>query len=1181
VVDPLGAAVGASLLDSTLGRLLGTGGRIARKTSFSWRIAYRAHAAAKELGYVISLKQLRSITRQKVVKDAVKWQRPTDVAEAKSLLAQIRSIRVGAADPSANELFELVRTGYLGAAEQVDRDLGIREEVRATLHLLTVNGGSGAPLWRANASKIPPFLAADAEALRDLYGSAVERVVHEIANADDRPALLRSWAAARPDWLPCEGRVFGWLGEVSFEVDAPDAARRWFDDAISAGAVPIEYWRVRRAIVELDAPHGEAVAIGADMADHPLVRALTAPDFGERLAQSRLWPTQSNTQASLRMSLIVENLLSMLDFDEAIRTGTEAFESDGFSGAGTHAVEAYMRRSAYQPGAHASDLSAGLALALRIRDARRSWGVSSGVVLSKAIKASTMLSDVDRALTLSRRPEATPEEATHPDVRREAVVVMTLLDNVRGAREMVDDATPLWIRLQVESKEAELLGEQDRANNLLAGAIDAADDPNQKAPLCFRLASRGVLHPFVESMRELNPDTVADLELVAALVNGESGAEERARQLASERATVAISLIEYFELSGRRRDVIFTAERAAAKWADPDLWLRAARTLHLEGRYSDAIDRASKALESGGAAWGSRSSAFIVQIEAATAKGDWTTAIASTQSLIRLQPRSADAHWALVRLRRNSGDVDQAYRDWRAGPKLDPRSPEEAALWFDFFRVHGSEVATLQHLFTIATRFAAHQQLRNLALGALLGAPSLAEPIGELNFGTLLAQFEATYPGQHGVRKIQLGEDAEGPEIVEAIQAAIGPKDESRQALLAAVSAGSLPVGFSSHYLGRHVAEMLNLLHKSPRFAGSLSPGEQDKAIAAALEVGAVADVTALFTLTLLSEEHSGVLAARFPGLVTTSEQMLDASAARESFNRDPGGSLFHGTENGKMSFRRSDPIEHEVQRLNSVRLVEWFRRSNRQAGRPLVSEIAKTLESDDDTWMTALDLAARTDTPLWCDDAATRAVATEAGALVFDTPSLVAYLRRKGTISESLGNALDVDLIHNGTVGVAYREAVFDAVGRLDQMAPQGLAIAIRHGGPGHAQDKINFIVRAMGAVIALPDQVATWAGVAFKYLGDITSDASSAHDNRVIFLNGLLIQPWLSPSSLTFIVGAARAEVGPGWDDVFRDAFQRMLSQVSIQTDGQTAAKFALALTAGLEENERRLALAVIMAP
>ena len=100
-----------------------------------------------------------------------------------------------------------------------------------------------------------------------------------------------------------------------------------------------------------------------------------------------------------------------------------------------------------------------------------------------------MLSDVDRALSLSRRPEATPEEVRHPDVRREAVVVMTLLHNVRGAREMLDDATPSWIRLQVESKEAELLGEQDRANDLLAQAIDCADDPNQKAPLCFRLAS--------------------------------------------------------------------------------------------------------------------------------------------------------------------------------------------------------------------------------------------------------------------------------------------------------------------------------------------------------------------------------------------------------------------------------------------------------------------------------------------------------------------------------------------------------------------------------------------------------------------------------------------------------------------------------------------------------------------
>jgi len=1178
--DPVGATVVGTIAE----KVSQVAARIVNKFTFSRRVARRARAAAADDGYSISLKNLRRLTRQKVVKIAMRRQPAVLTPELRNLFSGIQAKHTVGDHPTADQVLSYLRTGYLSAADQVERDLGVRDEMKAGFASLLVDGATREALWRSNLALLFPPLAADAVTLRELYGDGVVKLIHEVAHAGDRTTLLSSWAVARPEWFPAEGRVFGWLGELSFEIGASDTALTWFDAAIDAGAVPIEYWRVRRMLADPHASPEERGKFVEEIADHPLVLAFTAPEFAERLAHIRSWARASAMQTSLQKTLIVENLVSLLELDEAISTGVAAFEKESLTGPGTNAVEAFLRRSGQQPGAHASDLSAGLSLALRIRDSRRKWGLSSGVIVAKAVKATLMLSDIDGALKLSQPPESTESEAAHPEVRQEAVVAMTLMDNIEGARALFDAATPNWVRLQLEAREAELLGDQAKANELLTEAIEVVEDQNRKLSLVFRLACRGIVHPFADTIRVLNPDVVLNLELVAALFNREPGSEERARHSAVEQPTVAFSLIEFFETAGRRRDLVFIAEQAAAVWADPDLWLKAARAYFLEGQYSQAIDRAAKALDAGGSAWGSRAGAYSVQIEAASSNGDWATAAVTAQSLIRLRPDSQDAHWALVRIRRSSGDRDLAYRDWKAGPSLSPRTPHEASIWFELFRFHGSDMATLQEFFEVANQFSASEQVRNLALGALLMAPRLTEQIGDLNFNTLLAQFERDYPGQQGVRMIKLGDDAEPSDILAALQEAFGPRDADRDALNSmmnnGIRDGTLPVGFVAAQNARQVSELLNLLHQAPRFAGSPNVGDQSADIEEALKAGVIADVTSLFTLSVLTEEHAGLLAAKFPRLIATSEQMLDASSARESFNRTPGGSLNVGG-GGEPVFQRTDPIEHEVQRLNGIRLVEWFRRADRQAGLPLTSNIAKEVaDGDGSVWLTALDLAARTGVPLWCDDAATRTVAKEAGARTFGTPGLVEYLRRSGSVGEEVADDLDVDLVRNWTVGVAYRSSVFEEVGRLDQMAPQALAIAIRHGGSDHADEKVGFIVRAMGAVVDFPDQLSGWAAVGIRYLGQIAGAADSALDNRITFLHLLLIQPWMSPSRLLFIFNAGREEIGDDWSQVFAGAFQLLLTKVAQSTDHATASRFGLALTGNLAEDERQIALSVILA-
>lgn len=1177
MTDPVGSA----LADSAIGKVLGVFDAMYKRASFTWRVARRAREAAGEDGYTVSLKALRLITRRKVVKAAVKSQRSADVAETMRLLADVRAERDDGTRLSPEQLFKLLRLGYLSAAEQVDRDLAIRDELNAGFQELILTGGSREALWHANRKELSPPLATDADRLRRHHGDGIDRLVQELVHAPDRAETLRSWAKTRPTWLTDEGRVLGWLGEFSFEVDARDAALLWFDGAVREGAVPIAYWKVRRMLVDGSLSDQDKIDSLADVADHPLVAAVTRGQFDERLHLVQSWSTETMVQASLRASLITQFLVDLVRFDEAIEFGRAAFIDESFFGAGIHAVEAYLRRSGYQPGAHAQDLTEAFALALRIRDARRGWGMSSGSPTAKAIRAAIMLSDPERAFALARPPQATEAEAAHPDVRREAAIAMALLGDVQQANEFIDEQTPEWVRLQIESREAELLDEQDRANELLSQSIAATDDWNEKARLCFRLAMRGVVHPFVEQLRESNTETVDELELTASLYARQPGAEEQARARILERPTLAFSLISYFEATGRRKDVIFVAEQAAQKWSDPELWLKAARSLLLEGESAQAIDRAAKALEVGGASWGSRADAYIVQIEAASTAGDWASALVSAQALVRSRPKSESARWALVRVQRSSGDLDQAWAAWKAGdPPPRPRDETEASVWFDFFRLHGSGMATLREFFEVVNEFAQFQQVRNLALGALSFAP-LTEEVGELNAYALLEKFEREYPGEkHAMWKVTVDLD-EPDTILQQLEAAAGPRNEQLQVLDEHIRRGTFPIGLAARAAGKHVAEVLSIRHKSPRFAGSLQVDDQQQVVEKAVASGALVDVTALFTLALLSEDDGNLLAAKFTRLISTSEQMLDASATREAFRRDVEGVLHPSSGDQDAYFRLDDPIERDVQRQKSGRLVEWFRRTERRSAHPISSDIAKRLGLGDDVWLTALDLAARTGMPLWCDDAATRLVAKEAGAQSFGTPALVEYLRRTGVISGDDANDVDADLIHNWVVGVAYRDDVFERAGVLDQLTPQGLAAAILHGGSDHALDKVNFMLRAMSAVTATPDQVADWAAVAFKYLSDIAGTPEAGFDNHIKLIHSLLVQPWMTPSCLLFVVNAGRAEVASRWAEAFREGFRRMFTQVVQQTDRPTAGGFALALIADLGPAERQLALEAVLAP
>jgi tetratricopeptide (TPR) repeat protein len=1164
--------------DSAAGKLLGLFGGALRRATFSWRVAKRAHDDARTEGYNVSLKALRLVTRQEIVKSALRSQDPADVGATKELLRKVVAKNTNGTCLSPDDLFSLLRTAYLGASEQVDRDLAIRVEMGAGFDATISTGSSRESLWRANLAKIPPPYALDLQELRAQYGDGIDRLLQELVHTSNRAETLRSWALSRPNWLPRGGSVLGWLGEFSEDVDARDAALTWFIAAVAEGAMPLAYWVVRRTLADSRMSDEEKLSLMTAFSDNPLVSAVSTGNREDRLEQVRSWTSESAVQSNFRATLISRFLVDLVRFDEAIAFGENEFNERSFHGAGIYAVEAYLRRSSYRAGNHAADVNAGLALALLIRDKRRNWGVSSGLATAKAARAAIMLTDPERAIALTQPPEATHLEADYPEVRNEAVLALLLVGDLTSAGEMVNQQTPSWIRLQIESQNADLTDDRDTANALLSRAIDSVDEWSEKARLSLRLASRGLVHPFVKLLREDNPEIAEEIELVAALNAQAPGAEDRARARVLARPALAFPLFELFEAAGRRRDVIFVAEQVAQTWSDPEMWLKAARVLLVEGEYAKASDRATKALDVGGESWGNKAGAYQVQIEAATSTGDLASALHSARAYVRLRPDSAAARWILIRVQRMSGDLDQAYLDWRDGGSPPPSTEIEALIWLELFRLHGSGVSTLQGFEKVVDQFASSKQVRNIALGALTFAP-LTEERGLLNVSSLLERFEREYPEEkHAIWRITI--DSEHPsQILSELDAAVAPRQEQFAAIDEGVRNGTIPIGLAANPAGKHVAEVLNLRHKAPRYAGSPQLSAEFDAVQRGISVGVAADVTALFTLSLLTEPHGNLLVAKFPRVVGTSEQMLDASAAREKFGRGAGGVFYPSSESQNASFKEDDPIERAVQAQNVERLIGWFRRTERLSGLPLSTAIAKRLSDGDDVWLATLDLAARMDIPVWCDDRATRIVAAEAGARSFGTPALVEFLRTSAQLSNEVADDLDADLVHNWNVGLVYRESAFVKARALDQFAPQGTAAAILHSGAEHGREKIEFMASAMSALTSTPDQVAEWASVAFRYLGDVWGSAEDSFDSQAELLSALMLQLWMTPSCLVFIANAGRAELGAQWSVIFQSGFRRMFVQKVGHTDRSTASQYALALSAELGTVERQLALEVVM--
>jgi len=1147
---------------------------VARNATLDWRIVADVVTRARAQSVRVSKKQLRAALNQFDVFEAVMSGNAAGVA----VIEKLDRVECNGWDsPSSSILLPLLRTAAVRQVSIQESQGMLHEEIAR----LRESMEASADVPRDPTITFPQPLRDDLAHLRDAFGDdVIRRMSDALASIEQRPQLLKDWLESRPNWLPESEQIDGWLGLLAQSADMPDLSREWIERALAAGASPRAYWMTM--IATIGRSPEAAIAYLEPVRGYPLVEAVLTENSAElREDQLLKWKPTTQMQRALWCSMRAQQQLESGRLDEAIETGLSGFRDYGFGTAGLVGARAMMARSSIPgTGALIANLVAARALALDVRDARRVAGMLSAEAIVIAIHASLLLMDTRRAcalFTAAPEGEATGLEAEHSQVREAGVAVLCQLGELSKAKEMLADDATSAVALQVRAREAEMQGNEDAATRLWSDAVGAVDDWNEKTSLCFLLALRGIVHPFVEELRGIYSDIATEVDTVAHLFQRRPGAEARAAAEALDNPRIARALSKYYSDNERSSESLRLAEHSARRWGDPDEWLNAARIYLRRGMHEKAIDRARRAAKAGGSAWGDHVRAAQIEVEATHRMGDWDEAVAASRALVALDPDSSEAAWSLIVALKHAAEDDQAFLEWRG---LDvcrvPDTAWHAVLWLDLYQRHGTAMAPFSEVLAISLRFSNDEQVRRMTVGALLLAP-LDELDSEVGVVELAEQFHTDFPEGPKLLQTVHAESDDGAALLAALdQAAGGPRQPSELDRHAAF--GTMPVGLISMFARRGFAQSLIERRNVARFAGRGDwNDESSEAVAAALQRGAALDTTAALTLAMLPADLSEQI-ARFPAaLFGTYTQLRDAHDAARELGKD-GGVFFPSTESRGAFFYEPSEDERSKRRDLVQKVITQLRLTERTDPPKLAipeRDIADLLGP----WSEAIARAAEEQVPLWCDDAATRIIAELAGVSAFGTPELVEYLRIAARITEEQATAIDAALIMQHLVGVRFRKSTWDLAASLDSSRPSALAQAIEFGGPSHADEKIGYALRAMGRCADEPEALREWSATVTRYLLSIGGDETGDVDNLATFCNLLLVAPWSRPHHLPFLFEGIRSSCGDRWYAALRKAFADLWSAVRGTVAADFAASYLMGLLRDLPDEERRLALEIVL--
>ena len=1052
---------------------------------------------------------------------------------------------------------------------------------------------SSSSVFADDLRDLHPWRRAEAEKVAAVW-PALMTFVHTLVSTDDRAALLQQWENNPPapfEAAPAE--AWCWLGQIAGELGDGRTASAFIMRGVRCGAYPRNYW-IARAALHLDADDSRRVSsLLADAGEpHPLGLAIAAmhrTDFTAATSTLELWQPNAPNDKAIKAAMYAQCLAAEGNLNRAITVALDAATDEDATGVALLAANLLLRRAQSGPSDNPlSDSDAAFALALRVRNSRRTWGGDSAGAALVAVSAAGMRGDLERALEIAQLPpdgDATPVEAQDIRLRREAAVLAAMVGQLDRAHDLAVNADDAFTSFTVEGFNARSKGDRNAASKAFMAAFDAAPDDTARLQTVSAMADLGAELPDLSGLASSYPEQIQELQSLHELTAGGQEKLSIFRARAHESRLLTVRLAEIYSTQGRYADAAQVLDDGATRWNDPRLMRMAADRYLRDANHAAAQRAAEAALALSGPGWVGEFEARVILFEAHEAQGHSDESTRQARRLVALDANDVDARWALIRCLVREGDTPAA---WNAltpdGDPVPPRNKDDASTWIALLAMYDTSEHFVSRALSAMERWPDDEELLGRIIAQIYsGLNRMDLTPTQLDLQTLhtaTADYVDRFPNSPVFRQYSVGEDDDPlSSIIPVLQ-----RQHEQRAEFADIESkirnGEYPLGMLTLTTGRSYAEVS--ITRAGGMVRSHAPHRRDRAQAelrGAINGTVVLDTTTATTLAVLDPAIVAGLNGQFTRLETTDQTYRDALNGQQSLALRSTMTMGWNAELGR-------PDIHTITEEAAEKLADHARRTCEilTVTRRRPWKMIKRFPSvhGDTAWLAAIDMAAETGSPFWCDDYVLASLASEMGVPTFGTPDLLRHLVTTGQIDTQLAQTAEASLICNYHVDLSFDPDVMTFAATLDSWAPAGAAFALTRPYTWTAGAPVmQFLITALTHQLDKPlYDIRDWiAHAAIGLVRDL--DDASAAGNLQILLGRLIAQPWMRPDRFPAALAGVRQGIAerPGTEDPLTPVLTELHKNLVDQHGHVISRQLLLALVKNASDADRHAAVRIIL--